>query len=185
MKKRWDIGLLVWGLLLWCGAVQVALAAETAYMVRATALKAKPFADAETVATLEEQSKVEVLARQASWMQVKAAAGTGWVKMLSVRLGKPGAQPANGGDSGLGKLFNLATTGSSGSTVTTGVRGLSEEQLKNAQPDPEGFKALQGYAAKKEEAQKFAKAGQLQTEKLDYLDASKAEPSATSEAGEK
>ncbi len=166
MKKLWMIGLLIW-----CGAAQ---AAETAYLVRATELKSKPFADAETVATLAEQSQVEVLARQASWMQVKAAAGTGWVKMLSVRLGKPGAQPAKSSDSGLGKIFNLATTGSSGSTVTTGVRGLSEEQLKNAQPNPEAFKAMQDYAAKKDVAQKFAKAGQLKPEKLDYLDASQA-----------
>lgn len=166
MSKLWIIGIL-----LWCGAAQ---AAETAYMVRATALKAKPFADAETVAMLEEQGRVAVLARQGSWMQVKATAGTGWVKMLSVRLGQPGAQPAQSGDSGLGKVFNLATTGSSGSTVTTGVRGLSEEQLKNAQPNPEAFKAMQGYMAKKDEAQKFAKTGQLKSEKLDYLGASKA-----------
>lgn len=177
MNKLW-----IFILLAWCGAAQ---AAETAYLVRATELKAKPFADAETVATLEEQSQVEVLARQASWMQIKAAAGTGWVKMLSVRLGKPGAQPAKSGDSGLGKIFNLATTGSSGSTVTTGVRGLSEEQLKNAQPNPEAYKAMQGYAAKKDDAQKFAKAGQLKSEKLDYLGASKADASGTAGTGDK
>jgi len=172
MKIRWLILLMVW-----CG---LAHAAETAYMVRATELKAKPFSDAETVATLEEQSKVEVLGRQASWMQIKAAAGTGWVKMLSVRLGKPGAEPAKSGDGGLGKLFNLATTGSSGSTVTTGVRGLSEEQLTNAKPNPEAFRAMKAYAAKKDDAQKFAKAGQLKPEKLGYLNAGKA-----AEAGDK
>lgn len=172
MKKLWMIGLLVW-----CG---MAHAAETAYLVRATELKAKPFADAATVAKLEEQSKVDVLSRQASWMQVKAAAGTGWVKMLSVRMGNPGAQPAKSGDSGLSKIFNLATTGSSGSTVTTGVRGLSEEKLRNAQPNPADFKLMQGYAANKAEAQKFAKAGQLKAEQMDYLGASKA-----AEAGDK
>ncbi len=172
MKKIGMIGLLVC-----CG---MAHAAETAYMVRATELKAKPFADAATVAKLEEQSKVEVLSRQASWMQIKAEAGTGWVKMLSVRMGNPGAQPAKSGDSGLGKIFNLATTGSSGSTVTTGVRGLSEEKLHNAQPNPADFKHMQGYAAKKEEAQKFAKAGQLKAEPMDYLGAGKA-----AEAGDK
>jgi hypothetical protein len=169
----------IWVSVLWvcCG---MAHAAETAYLVRATELKAKPFVDAVTLATLEEQSKVDVLTRQASWMQIKAAAGTGWVKMLSLRMGNPGAQPAKSGDSGLGKLFNLATTGSSGSTVTTGVRGLSEEKLKNAQPNPEAFKAMQGYAAQKDEAQKFAKAGQLKAEKLDYLGTEK-----TPEAGDK
>ena len=164
----------------------LAQAAETAYLVRATALKAKPFADAETLATLAEQSKVEILTRQASWMQIKAEAGTGWVKMLSVRMGNPGAPAAKSGDSGLGKIFNLATTGSSGSTVTTGVRGLSEEQLRNAQPNPEGFKTLQSFAVKREEAQKFAKSGQLKAEKMEYLGPVKpSESSSTTETGDK
>ena len=166
MKKLWVIGL--------CICCSMAHAAETAYLVRATDLKAKPFADAATVAMLEEQSKVEVLTRQASWLQVKTEAGTGWVKMLSVRMGKPGDQASKSSDSGLGKIFNLATTGSSGSTVTTGVRGLSEEKLTNAQPNPEAFKLMKGYAAKKDQAQKFAKAGQLKAEKLDYLGSSPA-----------
>lgn len=165
-----------------CGLAQ---AAELAYVVRSTELKAKPFTDAPTLATLVEQSKVEILTRQASWMQIKAEAGTGWVKMLSVRMGDPGA-PSKSSDSGIGKIFNLATTGSSGSTVTTGVRGLSEEQLRNAQPNPEGFKTLQGYMVKKEDAQKFAKAGQLKAEKLDYLGPAKAtEASSATDAGEK
>ena len=66
------------------------------------------------------------------------------------------------------------------------MRGLSAENLKNAQPNPEAFKTLQGYALKKDEAQKFAKAGPLKAEKLDYLEAGKAaETSATPETGDK
>ena len=174
--------LLLIGLLAFYGSAQ---AAETAFMARETELKAKPFADAPTLATLAEQTKVEILTRQASWMQIKAEAGTGWVKMLSVRMGNPGA-PSKSSESGLGKIFNLATTGSSGSTVTTGVRGLSEEQLRNAQPNPEGFKTLQSYTVKKEDAQKFAKAGQLKAEKLDYLGPAKAtEAPSSSDTGDK
>ncbi len=174
--------IIIVGLLFWCGMTH---AAETAYMVRATELKAKPFADAATVATLEEKSQVEVLSRQASWMQVKSAAGSGWVKMLSVRMGNADAQPAKSSGNGLGAVFNLATTGSSGSTVTTGVRGLSEEQLKEAQPNPEAFKAMKDYAAKKEGARQFAQAGQLKAEKLEYLDIKtvNVEPNASTEAG--
>lgn len=184
MKSLWAMGLIAL-----CGMAQAAQAVELAYLVRATELKAKPFADAATLATLAEQSRLEVLARQASWMQVKTEAGVGWVKMLSVRRdnsGAPGSASGKSGDSGLGKLFNLATTGSSGSTVTTGVRGLSEEQLQNAQPNPEAFKTLQGYATKKDEAQKFAKTGALKAEKLDYLGSSKAaDTPATTETGDK
>lgn len=152
-------------LLLLCGLAQ---AGESGYLVRATALKAKPFSDADTLATLPDQAKVEVLSRKFSWMQIKAEVGTGWVKMLSVRLSAPATTPKRDDDGSLGKLFNLATTGKSGSTVTTGVRGLSEEQLKNATPNPEAFKILQGFAAKKEDALGFATAGQLKAEQVDY-----------------
>jgi hypothetical protein len=111
-------------------------------------LKSKPFADAETVANLAEKSGVEVLARQGSWNQVKANGATGWVKMLSLRFGD-GAQK-KAGDSGLGALFNVASTGSSGSTTTTGVRGLSEEKLRNPQPNPKALEHWENWVNKAE-----------------------------------
>jgi hypothetical protein len=69
----------------------------------------------------------------------------------------------------LGALFNVATTGNSGSTVTTGVRGLSEEKLKNARPNPEALKVMQGFAVSKQDASAFAKAGKLKSQHMDYL----------------
>lgn len=162
-------------LFLFCTAAQ---AGEVGYLVRAIDLKAKPFIDADTVAKLPERTKVEVLQRQSSWMQIKAQGGTGWVKMLSVRLGIPGAVSKGDGGEGLGNVFNLATTGKSGSTVTTGVRGLSEENLKNPTPNPEAYKTMQAYAANKAGAQSFAQAGALRALKVEYLDAGKAVESA-------
>lgn len=145
------------------------LAGETAYTVRPTELKAKPFADADTVANLAEKSGVEVIARQGSWNQVKANGATGWVKMLSLRFGD-GTQKKSG-DSGLGSLFNLAATGKSGSTTTTGVRGLSEEKLRNPQPNPQALQQLGEFAVNKAEAQQFAKSGNLSAAQMDYLPA--------------
>jgi hypothetical protein len=144
------------------------LAQESAYTVRATELKAKPFADAATLTKLAEHAQVEVISRQASWMQVKAAAGTGWVKFLSLRLGDGNAR-GKAGDGGLQALFNVAATGKSGGTTTTGVRGLSEEKLKNAQPDPQALRSLQDYAVSGRDAQGFAEAGKLEAQRLDYL----------------
>lgn len=146
------------------------LAGEAAYTVRPTELKAKPFTDADTVANLAEKSGVEVLARQGSWNQVKANGATGWVKMLSLRFGD-GTQKKSG-DSGLGALFNVAATGKSGSTTTTGVRGLSEEKLRNPQPDPQALEQLGELAVSKTEAQQFAKSGNLSAAQMDYLPAS-------------
>ncbi len=157
----------IFAVCLWLCAL-AAQAGEIAYTVRATELKAKPFADAATLLNLAEHGKVEILVRQASWMQVKADGTTGWVKMLSLRLSNADA-PKKTGDSGLGTLFNVAATGNSGSTVTTGVRGLSEENLKNAHPNPEALKTMQGYAVSKQDATGFAKAGKLKSQHMDYL----------------
>lgn len=145
-----------------------AQAGETAYTVRATELKAKPFADAATLLSLAEHGKVEIVTRQASWMQVKADGTTGWLKMLSLRLGNAEAQKKTG-DSGLGALFNVAAKGNSGGTVTTGVRGLSEENLKNAHPNPQALEAMQNYAVSEKNAISFAKAGKLAKQHMDYL----------------
>ena len=152
-------------LALLCGAAQ---AAETAYTVRTTEVKAKPYSDAATLITLPQQSKVEVLARKASWMQIRAEGKNGWVKMLSLKLGDMQAKP---GDSGLHSLFNVAAKGSSGGTVTTGVRGLSEEDLKNARPNPQALQTMQGYAENKTNAQKFARSGNLKAQNVEYLPA--------------
>lgn len=144
-----------------------ASAAEEAYTLRQTELKAKPYSDAQTLSTLPERSKVQVLQRRASWTQVKYGKAKGWVKMLSLQLARGTTQRR--ADNGLRSLFNVAQTGRGGSTVTTGVRGLSEEQLKNAKPDPQALEDAQEYAASKSEAKRFAAAGKLKAQRVDYL----------------
>lgn len=159
---------LIFALCLYMLSAAAAQAGEIAYTVRATELKAKPYTDAATLLNLAEHGKVEIVARQASWMQVKANGTTGWVKMLSLRLGA-GDATNKSGDSGLGALFNVAATGKSGSTVTTGVRGLSEEKLKNARPNPQALKTMQGYAVSGQDASGFARVGNLKSQQMDYL----------------
>lgn len=149
-------------------SVSIAHAGETAHTVRSTEVKAKPFSDAATLSTLSENSRVEVLKRQSGWMQIKSEAASGWVKMLSLRFGDATAQK-KAGDSGLGALFNVAATGGSGSTVSTGVRGLSEEKLKNPQPNPQALEELQHYAATEKAARQFGKSGKLAANQIDYL----------------
>lgn len=147
--------------------VSSAGAAEEAYTLRQTELKAKPYGDAQALLTLPERSKVLVLKRRASWTQVKSGKTTGWVKMLSLQLVRGTTQRR--ADNGLRSLFNVAQTGRGGSTVTTGVRGLSEEQLKNAKPNPQALEDAQGFAASKADAERFAAAGKLKAQHVDYL----------------
>jgi hypothetical protein len=145
-----------------------AVAAESALTVRATELKKEPYVDAETVATLPDQARVEILRRQGGWTQIKAqgAAAQGWVRMLSLRLGDGSARK---GDSGIGALLSVARSGSSGTTVATGVRGLSEEDLKNASPNPDELKKMEKLAATSQDVRKFSGSASLGSHQLDYL----------------
>lgn len=149
--------------------------AETGQTVKTTDLKKTPFADAETVASLPENTAVEILKRQGPWMQVKANSKEGWVRMLSLRLGD-GSAKGSGTAAGLGGLLNIARTGSSGNTVATGVRGLTKEELANAQPNPEEMSKLKQYTVTAKEARAFAAAGGLKAQTVEYLKQSTASP---------
>ena len=147
------------------------IAADSGQIIVSTDLKSEPFVDAKTLANLPANSAVDVLKRQGGWMQVKPASnGQGWVKMTTVKLG--GAGSAAKGDSGMTALWNTAVQGRSGNTgvtVATGVRGLSPEDMKNAQPAPDQVKKLDGYAANKSQAESTARSGKLNKQNVDYI----------------
>jgi hypothetical protein len=138
--------------------------AEPATLIRSTELKSEPASDATTVAQLAENTAVDARERKGGWTRVKTKSGDGWVKMLALRY----ASPARSGDSGIGRLFSTARTGSSGTTVTTGVRGLDGDQIKTAQPNAAELKKLHGYAVDAQTASGFAASGKLQAQKVDY-----------------
>jgi hypothetical protein len=143
-----------------------AVAQETGFAIRQTEVKKEPFSDAETVGTLAEKSQVKVLGRQGGWAQIESGLVAGWVRMLSIRMNSGQSSVV----SGLKSLFSVARTGSSGTTVTTGVRGLDKEQIQNAKPNPEELKKLAGFAASKGDAEQFAAGDpQLKNQKVDYL----------------
>jgi hypothetical protein len=148
--------------------VAPAIAQESGFAVRQTEVKKEAFSDAQTVGTLAEKAQVKALARQGGWMRIESGSVSGWVRMLSIRM----SSSQQGDDSGLKSLFNVARTGSSGTSVATGVRGLDKEQIQNAKPNPEELKKLTGFAATKNDAEKFAAASpQLKDQKIDYLPA--------------
>lgn len=147
-------------------AFPVTVAAEPAQLVRATDLKAAPATDAATVASLPENAAVETLERKGGWTRVKAVAGEGWVRMLALRFGGPGA--AKQGDSGIAQIFNVARTGTSGTQVTTGARGLDADQLANAQPNPAELAKMSGFAADRAGAEAFAAQGKLAATPVEY-----------------
>jgi len=140
--------------------------AEPATVIRATDLKKEPASDSATIAALPENTAVDALERKSGWTRVKAASGEGWVRMLALRFGEPAA--AKPGASGLTQMFNIARTGTSGTQVTTGVRGLDAEQLANAQPNPAELAKLDQFAADRDSAAKFAAQGKLAAKSVEY-----------------
>lgn len=147
--------------------VGAAYAAEFGYTMRSTELKDAPFSDAKTLATLPEKTKVEIISRQGAWLQVKEQQ-QGWVRLLSLRTGEG---RMIGGDSGLKSLINLGLgrSGNTGVTVATGVRGLSEADLKNARPNPQELEKLRQLTIPPAEAQKFASSAKLTAQQINYL----------------
>jgi hypothetical protein len=151
--------------------------AETAVTIKETELKNEPFSDAATIATLPGKAAVEVLKRQGGWAQIKSSpSAQGWVRMLNLHFGD-GSDKSGG--SGLGSLFNVARTGSSGTVVTTGVKGLdiTKESIQNAAPNMAELRRMHGYTASKGDALKFAASAKLAKQNVDYLPAgSKSSP---------
>ncbi|HXU93356.1 MAG TPA: SH3 domain-containing protein [Gallionella sp.] len=145
-------------------------AAEIGTALKADDLKAEPFRDAKTVATLATGDKVDILKKDGGWFQVKSAKGQGWVRMLSIRKGD--VRKGGGDASGLlGLASGRAGTGKV--VATTGIRGLNEEELKAAKFNEEELKRAESYATSKSAAAKFAAQGQLAARPFDYLPAPK------------
>jgi hypothetical protein len=152
--------------------IPAARAAETGYTLKATEVKDNPFLDANTVATLPEKTVVEIVTRQGAWMKVKTpdAKQQGWIRMLSVRLGNPDQKPQSSGSLLSALSIGSRPKPSTNSTVTTGVRGFSEEDLANAKPNAAEVEKMKGFAATPEEAAKLAESGKLAARQVAYFD---------------
>jgi len=148
-----------------------AYAAESGYTLKPTELKDQPFLDAVTVVTLAEKTQVEIVTRQGAWMQVRTKdKQQGWVRMLSVRLGNPDQKSQSGGNllSAIGIASRPRPTTTA--TVTTGVRGFSEEDLANAKPNAAEVEKMKSFAATTAETAKLAETVKLTATRIAYFD---------------
>jgi hypothetical protein len=147
-------------------------AQEQAFVNRSTELKERGAADARTLATLSENTAVKVLERGGAWTRIDAGGQQGWVRVYHLRFPVVAEQGKAGGGNPLASITSALGFGRErerGATIaTTGVRGLSEEELKNASPDNEALRRLQSFRADKPEAQRFARDGRLAESNVDY-----------------
>jgi hypothetical protein len=163
--KRLHIGMAAW---LWLLALPAW--AAPGVMLRDDNLRSAPAATAAAVGTVAKGQAVEVLGRQGGWSRVQAQGKTGWVRLLSVRGGAV-AQTDVGGELA-GVLALGATRRDPGKVVAVaGVRGLSEEELKQAHYDARQLERLEGYAVSLAEANRFAAEAGLSRREVAYLPA--------------
>ena len=157
-------------------AAPAALAQEAATTSRSTELKDQGNPDARTVATLREGTEVKVLQRAGGWARVEAGGQSGWIRVFHLRFaavneGTAQSSGVGGALSSFASSFGGSRQTSKSSTIaTTGVRGLSPEDLKNASPDPEALKRVQSYRADKASAERFARDGKLAASQVDYAE---------------
>jgi hypothetical protein len=142
--------------------------ADPAVTIKAVDLKAQAASDAKTVATLPINTQVELVKREGAWVQLGSGSDLGWAKLFDVRLAGANTAPTKGDGNQLGQVLGLAS-GQRGASVTTGVRGLDEQTLARAMPNPQEFAKLVGFQATKEQAQAFAAAGKLTPKEVALL----------------
>jgi hypothetical protein len=149
------------------GIAAVPAAAERGAVIRADELKAMPFIDAAASAKLPANQPVTIVGRKGGWIEVEANGQTGWLRMLNVRL--QGASSPAPGQANV-RAASLLRTNSSGKTVTTGIKGLGEEDLQNAAPNPAQVAKLADFAVPASEASANAQASGLVEQQVDFVD---------------
>ena len=179
MKKLFSLFLL-------CTTSLLFAADKAATVSRDTDLFSKPFKDAEIITELSAKTAITILKRKGGWYEIKTSEKQGWVRLTHVRLVRKGKGNQND-NSGVGEILSSLATGREKSdqvTTATAVKGLSEEELSNAEPDVDALNALDSFAVDENANNESG----LATRKVDYLEGdsptAKAEPETNSEDDE-
>lgn len=148
------------------------LAQEQAFTNRSTELRDRGAPDGKVVTSLPENTAVKVLARGGAWTRVDANGQVGWVNVFSLRFPATVAtSSSSGGGSVLGGLTGLfggnRQADRPATIATTGIRGLSPDDLKNASPDNAALAKMHGYRSDKPTAERFAREGKLASVSVD------------------
>lgn len=143
----------------------VSTAAETGSALKADVIRVEPYADAKKTGDIKKGEKLEITGKKGAWLNVKTSRTKGWVRLLSVKRGA-----AAGGNEVKGVLDVASGRAGTGKVVaTTGVRGLNEEELKNARYNEAEVRKLESFTITSGQAIQFAKSGGLKAIKFAYL----------------
>ena len=112
---------------------------------------------------------MEILKRKGGWFNVMVGEQTGWVRMSKIRKGEAAAGPDSGAEaSGVLQLAS-GRAGTGNVVAATGVRGLNEEELKEAQFNAAQIEKMESFAMTKKQARRFAREGGLVAREFAFL----------------
>lgn len=145
-----------------------AAAQESASALKGDELRAEPYADAKAVGRVAKGEALTIVKRQGGWYQVKAGAVSGWIRMLSVRRGQGGQRDVG---EEIGGVAGIATgrAGTGQVVSSTGVRGLSEEELKHAKFDEAQIAKAEADRVTAPDAKAFAAQAGLGSRQMAFL----------------
>lgn len=149
--------------------IAMPVAAQQVTLERDSPLYAEPRLEAAQVTQLKQGATGEVVGKEGAWLNLKTAGGSGWLFSFNVRFQ---SQKAEGGDgSALGRVFGPRRNVNV--TAAIGIRGLDEQDLKQASYNDAQMKLFDSYAASKQAAEDGARATGLAPVTVDYLGAKK------------
>ena len=128
---------------------------------------------------------MNIFSRHGGWEEIFAEQENlvGWVRSYQVRGEEYAPRVETGAEtdsrgflSGLAafsrkasRFFSSGSQTSNSSTATIGVRGLSEEEINSAKPDPVELRKMQGYASNPQRMARFQLEGQLSANQVKHL----------------
>ena len=172
-------------ILLFLLAACPAQANQDAVIVRLAPVYSEASSVSPTVGQIKAGSRVSVLERKGGWKQIYSDEKPllGWVRSFQVRenmtvtTAEIEAEPDSRGFlSGLASMsrkvsgfFSTSSGATSSGTATIGVRGLSEEELRAAKPDPDEFRKMLVFASNKTRLAVFARSGNLEARQVKHF----------------
>ncbi len=144
-----------------------ALASDAGTALKTDSIRAEPFTDAKTVGNINKNDAVDILNKKGAWLQIKSKSGNGWVRILSVKRGTASSSGSSIADVASGR------TGTGKVVSTTGIRGLSAEELKAAKFNEAEMKKMESHTLSPVEGESFARTGGLTATKMTYLKGAK------------
>lgn len=138
--------------------VAAAVHASSGTVLRDEKLYSQPSATSSVTASVPRGAAVTIQQKQGGWLRVTAGKSSGWIRLLSVRAGAGGL-----GGAGVGDVVGVATTRSDPSRVVAvaGLRGLSDEELKQAKFNGEELSRMEEQGVSVAQARSFATQGGL------------------------